>query len=48
MSRSREDDGGALGEKMKRLAVEWREQLEEAKRSDVAISTNLVELGILP
>ncbi len=40
-----EDDGEPFDEKMKRLAAQWREQQAEAAKLDVAIATNLKELG---
>ena len=40
-----EDDGEPFEEKMQRLAATLREQQKEAARLDVAIATNLMELG---
>ncbi len=42
---AQEDDGESFGEKMARLAAQWRQQREEAARLDAAIETNLKELG---
>ena len=41
----REDDGEPFGEKMTRLAAQWREQRTEAERLDVEIEANLEALG---
>ena len=38
-----EDDGEPFGEKMARLAAQWREQQAEAQRLDAAIEENLAE-----
>ena len=40
-----EDDGEPFGEKMARLAAQWREQRAEAQRLDAAIEANLARLG---
>ena len=40
-----EDDGEPFGEKMARLAVQWREQQAEGQRLDAAIEENLARLG---
>ena len=40
-----EDDGEPFDEKMKRLTATLRQQQEEAAKLDVAITTNLKELG---
>ena len=40
-----EDDGEPFGEKMARLAAQWREQQAEAQRLDAAIEANLARLG---
>ena len=40
-----EDDGEPFDDKMTRLAAQWREQREEAKRLDAAIAENLEKLG---
>ena len=40
-----EDDGEPFGEKMARLAAQWREQQTEARRLDAAIEENLARLG---
>ena len=40
-----EDDGEPFEEKMQRLTVQWRGQVGEARKLDVAISVNLKELG---
>ena len=40
-----EDDGEPFEDKMTRLAAQWREQREEAKRLDAAIAENLEKLG---
>ena len=40
-----EDDGEPFGEKMARLAAQWREQQAEAARLDAAIEENLKSLG---
>ena len=40
-----EDDGEPFEEKMKRLTIQLREQMEEGRRLDEAISGNLKELG---
>ena len=40
-----EDDGEPFGEKMTRLAAQWREQQGEARRLDAAIEKNLMSLG---
>ena len=40
-----EDDGVPFVEKMARLAAQWREQQEEARRLDGAIAENLERLG---
>ena len=40
-----EDDGVPFADKMERLAAEWREQQEEARRLDAAIEENLARLG---
>ena len=40
-----EDDGEPFDAKMRRLAVEWREQQAEARRLDVEIEANLERLG---
>ena len=40
-----EDDGEPFQEKMTRLAAQWREQQEEARRLDAAIAENLAKLG---
>ena len=42
---AQEDDGEPFGEKMTRLAAQWRDQVEEAGKLDAAIEANLVELG---
>ena len=39
------DDGEPFGEKMARLAAQWREQQAEAQRLDAAIEANLARLG---
>ena len=39
------DDGEPFPEKMARLAAQWREQQEEARRLDAAIAENLEKLG---
>ena len=39
------DDGVPFGEKMARLAAQWREQQAEARRLDAAIEENLKSLG---
>ena len=39
------DDGEPFGEKMARLAAQWREQQTEARRLDAAIEENLKSLG---
>ncbi len=41
----REDDGEPFGEKMARLAIEWRERQGEARRLDAEIAANLERLG---
>ena len=41
----REDDGEPFGEKMSRLAAQWREQRAEARRLDERIAANLDALG---
>ena len=41
----REDDGEPFGEKMARLAAQWREQRAEAERLDAEIEANLQSLG---
>ena len=40
------EDGEPFEDKMKRLAVQWREQQAEARRLDAAIEANLKNLGI--
>ena len=40
-----ENDGEPFQEKMARLADQWREQQEEARRLDLAIAENLEKLG---
>ena len=40
-----EDDGEPFQDKMARLANQWREQQEEARRLDAAIAGNLEKLG---
>ena len=40
-----EDDGEPFQEKMTRLADQWREQQEEARRLDETIAKNLEKLG---
>ena len=40
-----EDDGEPFGEKMARLAAQWREQQAEAARLDAVIEANLGRLG---
>ncbi len=40
-----DDDGEPFEETMKRLAAQWREQVEEARKLDAAIEANLRELG---
>ena len=40
-----EDDGEPFGEKMARLAAQWREQQTEARQLDAAIEENLKSLG---
>ena len=40
-----EDDGEPFQEKMTRLAGQWWEQQEEARRLDQAIAKNLETLG---
>ena len=40
-----EDDGEPFQEKMTRLADQWREQQEEARRLDETIAENLEKLG---
>ena len=40
-----EDDGEPFGEKMARLAAQWREQQAEAQRLDTEIEANLARLG---
>ena len=40
-----EDDGEPFQEKMARLAGQWWEQQEEARRLDKAIAENLAKLG---
>ena len=40
-----EDDGEPFQERMTRLADQWREQQEEARRLDAAIAENLEKLG---
>jgi type I restriction enzyme M protein len=42
---AQEDDGEPLEEKVRRLTVALRQQMEEAARLDAAIETNLKELG---
>ena len=42
---AQEDDGEPFEEKMKRLTATLREQQAEAAKLDVAIATNLKELG---
>ena len=39
------DDGEPFPDKMARLAAQWREQQEEARRLDAAIAENLEKLG---
>ena len=39
------DDGEPFPDKMTRLAAQWREQQEEARRLDAAIAENLEKLG---
>ena len=39
------DDGEPFQEKMARLAAQWREQQNEAKRLDASIAENLERLG---
>ena len=41
-----EDDGEPFGEKMARLAAQWREQQAEAARLDAAIEENLSTAGV--
>ena len=43
---AQEDDGEPFGEKMARLAAQWREQQAEAARLDAAIEENLKRLGV--
>jgi type I restriction enzyme M protein len=40
-----EEDAEPFEEKMRRLAAEWREQQDEARRLDAAIEANLETLG---
>ena len=40
-----EDDGEPFDKKMKRLTTVLRDQMEEAKKLDAVIATNLEELG---
>ena len=42
---AKEDDGGSFEKKMQRLVSQLHEQLDEAKVLDVAIATNLKDLG---
>lgn len=42
---AQEDDGEPFDEKMQRLTAEWRKQVKEARRLDVAIEENLRGLG---
>ena len=42
---AQEDDGEPFHEKMQRLTVEWRKQVEEARRLDKVIEENLRGLG---
>jgi type I restriction enzyme M protein len=42
---AQEDDGEPFEEKMRRLAVQLREQMTEAAKLDAAIAANLKELG---
>lgn len=44
-AQAKEDDGEPFGEKMKRLAAQWRDQQTEAHNLDRAIARNLKELG---
>ncbi len=42
---AQEDDGEPVEEKMQRLTARWREQMEEARKLDAAIESNLEDLG---
>lgn len=42
---AQEDDGEPFGEKMKRLTVQWRQQMKESRKLDTAIDAILKELG---